>query len=337
MSDQKPRVWPCFAVWVAALWARGAVGAWCRPRPPELDASAEASFGHLAACPTQPAFMLALLVAAQLALLIPRLAARASSVPWRTRLTAGGRTPASGSRCTASPLSAPGPSAGSWSTSRTRPMRRSAGRRAGVPARGVGLRRARLVLPGIIEEHLFRGYIQSRLLQRWPAWVAIGVSSVLFALFHMDPIYVVAVLPQGIWLGALAWRTGGVRGIVRRIFTNLVAFGTLALEPHISGIPAGIEVLAQTVAVGFLVAGVGALRRRAPSRARPSPGCGLRQGPAPARRALPHPLRPAATAGGRSASYGTSSSSPSSPPDQESGDSGIAQASPSPLASIVGT
>ena len=39
--------------------------------------------------------------------------------------------------------------------------------------------------PGFIEEMLFRGYVQRRLLERWsPAW-AIGVASLLFTLAHV--------------------------------------------------------------------------------------------------------------------------------------------------------
>jgi membrane protease YdiL (CAAX protease family) len=64
--------------------------------------------------------------------------------------------------------------------------------------------------PAFTEELLFRGYIQGRLLRRWPAWVAILVTSVLFALMHVTPHAVVAVLPLGVWLGVLAWRMGSV-------------------------------------------------------------------------------------------------------------------------------
>jgi len=66
------------------------------------------------------------------------------------------------------------------------------------------------VLPGVAEEFLFRGYVQTRLLQRLPAWVAIGVTSAMFAIAHFDPIHVVSVFPLGVWLGILAWRTGSI-------------------------------------------------------------------------------------------------------------------------------
>ena len=66
------------------------------------------------------------------------------------------------------------------------------------------------VMPGVGEELLFRGYLQTRLLARLPSGAAIAISSLIFAAAHMDPIHVVAVLPLGIWFGTVAWRTGSV-------------------------------------------------------------------------------------------------------------------------------
>ncbi|MEO8352850.1 MAG: type II CAAX endopeptidase family protein, partial [Chthoniobacteraceae bacterium] len=66
------------------------------------------------------------------------------------------------------------------------------------------------VLPGFGEETMFRGYIQTRLLQRWAAPAAIGVTSVIFAIAHFDPVHMLAVLPIGFWLGTIAWRANSV-------------------------------------------------------------------------------------------------------------------------------
>lgn len=62
--------------------------------------------------------------------------------------------------------------------------------------------------PGFAEELLFRGYAQRRLLARWPAWLAIGLTSLAFALFHIMPHTVVFAFPVGLWLGLIAWKTG---------------------------------------------------------------------------------------------------------------------------------
>jgi membrane protease YdiL (CAAX protease family) len=75
--------------------------------------------------------------------------------------------------------------------------------------------------PGFCEELLFRGYVQGRLLRRWPAWAAIAVTSVLFMLMHVTPHAMAAVLPLGIWLGVVAWRTGSIwPGAVCHAFVN---------------------------------------------------------------------------------------------------------------------
>jgi membrane protease YdiL (CAAX protease family) len=66
------------------------------------------------------------------------------------------------------------------------------------------------VVPGFAEELFFRGYVQTRLAQRWPAWAAIGLAALSFAILHFDPQHSSLVLPMGLWLGFLAWTTGSV-------------------------------------------------------------------------------------------------------------------------------
>jgi membrane protease YdiL (CAAX protease family) len=66
------------------------------------------------------------------------------------------------------------------------------------------------VLPGFVEELLFRGYLQSRLLRRWPPLLAVGVSALVFSAAHLDPIHVLGVIPLGLWLGTIAWRAESV-------------------------------------------------------------------------------------------------------------------------------
>lgn len=66
------------------------------------------------------------------------------------------------------------------------------------------------VAPGICEELIFRGYLQTRLLERWSPRAAIIASAAIFAVAHLDPMHVFAVFPLGIWLGVVAWRTGSI-------------------------------------------------------------------------------------------------------------------------------
>lgn len=66
------------------------------------------------------------------------------------------------------------------------------------------------LLPGACEELIFRGLLQRRLLRRWSPPVAIGVTSVLFALVHVDPQAMGLALVLGVWIGVVAWRTNSV-------------------------------------------------------------------------------------------------------------------------------
>lgn len=66
------------------------------------------------------------------------------------------------------------------------------------------------VAPAFSEEWLFRGYVQTRLAQRWSPWLAILVSSLLFAVIHLDPVHVISVFPIGLWLGYISWRSGSI-------------------------------------------------------------------------------------------------------------------------------
>lgn len=64
--------------------------------------------------------------------------------------------------------------------------------------------------PGFMEELLFRGYMQRRLLRRWSPAVAITVVSLLFAVMHVTPHGILVALPIGFWFGVIAWRTGSI-------------------------------------------------------------------------------------------------------------------------------
>lgn len=92
-------------------------------------------------------------------------------------------------------------------------------------------------LPGFIEETMFRGYIQTRLLKRWKPALAIGVSSTLFALVHITPHAIAVAFPLGVWFGYIAWKTNSIGpGIACHAFVNgglnvwrlVVKFGELS-------------------------------------------------------------------------------------------------------------
>lgn len=73
------------------------------------------------------------------------------------------------------------------------------------------------VMPAFCEEIFFRGMLQRALgTTRW----AIIVSGVSFALFHLDPHHVAAVLPVGLYMAWLAARTGSTFVPIMAHLTN---------------------------------------------------------------------------------------------------------------------
>jgi membrane protease YdiL (CAAX protease family) len=88
--------------------------------------------------------------------------------------------------------------------------------------------------PGIGEELMFRGYIQTRLGQRWPRLLAVGTTSLLFALLHMDLVQGTFALSMGLWLGEVADRTGSIwPAAAGHAFNNGAATLASALLPNI--------------------------------------------------------------------------------------------------------
>ncbi len=84
------------------------------------------------------------------------------------------------------------------------------------------------VLPGVSEELLFRGVLQ-RAIRRAP--VAVAVSAVLFACAHVDPPHVVAVVPMGVYLAWVAWRSDSTwPTIVAHIVNNGIAVAASRVE-----------------------------------------------------------------------------------------------------------
>jgi membrane protease YdiL (CAAX protease family) len=66
------------------------------------------------------------------------------------------------------------------------------------------------LLPGLGEELFYRGLLQPAFARRLAPWAAILLTSVLFALMHVDPPAMGLAFVLGLWLGVLAWRTGSV-------------------------------------------------------------------------------------------------------------------------------
>ncbi len=114
------------------------------------------------------------------------------------------------------------------------------------------------VIPALVEETLFRGYLQRRFLQRWSPAVAISVTALLFALMHMDSLqHIIAVVPLAFVNGLLAYRTNSVKPgmLVHALHnTGAVAFGALAtaLTPHIGQEAVGLVLLGTIGVLGLI-------------------------------------------------------------------------------------
>ncbi len=136
-----------------------------------------------------------------------------------------------------------------------------------TPVQSVLLVLAISLLPGFIEEALFRGYVQTRLMKRMRPVAAILVSSALFAAAHIMPAQVLFAFPIGVWLGYLSWRIGSV---IPGMFLHALLNGSwnilnlLLYQHRISEEAAGWAMVAGVCisGAGFVAALVAVGRRR---------------------------------------------------------------------------
>lgn len=133
------------------------------------------------------------------------------------------------------------------------------------------------VLPGFGEEMLCRGFVQDRLLRRWPPLLAITFTSIAFALFHIDSQHVLGVVPLSFWLGFVAWRAGSIwPTIFCHAFVNMVALTLTVAFETLEGVQAPYRleplhlVLLGVSAPFFVLAFLRLMRRRPPELAAPA-------------------------------------------------------------------
>lgn len=109
------------------------------------------------------------------------------------------------------------------------------------------------VLGPIAEELLFRGGVQTNILERHPeqGWpVAIGLSAAIFSLAHMNPAQLPITFVLGLLLGYAYWWTGSLAApILIHIFNNASACALTLLFPEESGIINLLGGTAPTVAM----------------------------------------------------------------------------------------
>ncbi|TVP98418.1 MAG: CPBP family intramembrane metalloprotease [Planctomycetaceae bacterium] len=89
------------------------------------------------------------------------------------------------------------------------------------------------LMPGVCEELVFRGYLQTRLVKAWGPLAGLCVASVLFAGFHFDPVHVLGVLPLGFYFGWLAWSSGSIfPAMFAHFVNNLIGVLAITLLPR---------------------------------------------------------------------------------------------------------
>jgi membrane protease YdiL (CAAX protease family) len=83
------------------------------------------------------------------------------------------------------------------------------------------------VLAGTAEEVFFRGYMQTRLRERWSPVAAIVATSVAFGLLHLEWLHALLALILGLWLGFIAEHAGSTLPAVAGHVVNNVLFTVL--------------------------------------------------------------------------------------------------------------
>jgi uncharacterized protein len=90
--------------------------------------------------------------------------------------------------------------------------------------------------PGFCEEVFFRGYLQTRLTERWGPAAAVALSALLFGVLHLDAVQGPMATVLGLYLGHVAWRAGSVwPAVVCHAANNVVATLGGALLPENMG------------------------------------------------------------------------------------------------------
>jgi len=80
-----------------------------------------------------------------------------------------------------------------------------------------------VVMAPIAEEVLFRGLVYRGLKNSWGLGWAIAVSTILFAVFHLDPMHALGVMVIGVYLGWLRHYTGSlIACVLAHLINNLV-------------------------------------------------------------------------------------------------------------------
>lgn len=141
--------------------------------------------------------------------------------------------------------------------------------------------------PAVCEELLFRGFLQTGLTRSLGPVGGIGVASVLFAVFHFDPVHVISVFPIGLYLGWVSWRSGSLfPAMLAHFVNNFVSVLAVVFAPEgetdVLALPSAIFSLGILTAGALGLAAVAAASvwygRPDPAGASPAGSLGSRAG-----------------------------------------------------------
>ncbi len=106
------------------------------------------------------------------------------------------------------------------------------------------------VMAGIAEELFFRGYMQTRLRARWPAWAAAVTAAACFGLLHLEWRHAILAFVLGLYFGAITEMTGSaLPAIVCHIVNNVLFTLLTASFGFLSNVPSNLALLVSGVVV----------------------------------------------------------------------------------------
>lgn len=112
------------------------------------------------------------------------------------------------------------------------------------------------VYAGFAEELFFRGFMQTRLRERWRPWVAITVTALGFGILHLDRVHATLAFFLGLYLGFLAERSRSiVPAVICHVLNNTGSILLTALVGTATGFRANLGLLVATTAVFAAAAG----------------------------------------------------------------------------------
>ena len=108
----------------------------------------------------------------------------------------------------------------------------------------------------LFEELVFRGFLWNALERSVPTWVVWLLTSAAFALFHLDPIHVIAIFFTGLFLGWLRMVSGSIWPAILAHFVNNLwaAVGALLLPEWLESLQVWWAALAAAVITILLAA-----------------------------------------------------------------------------------